>query len=203
MENLVRPKYFAIRVDRRVSLQTQEQAGRAAGYDPDHFLRLDKLGVEILIGGAGEDGDLPSVLRRGYQLGVYRYDLIAPLRERPGDRTPHKVLTAVTDKLLEIGIFLEEVDTQRTCKDENGVYQIYRDARDRLAGNTGKSKKRGRPPKARSDADISAAKAIWESNKFASNKEAVAAMPGGDWTLSEANERFGGSGRQGGRKPKK
>jgi hypothetical protein len=202
MENTDRPKYFAIRMDRRVKVKTQEQAGRAKGYDPDFFVRLDKDGVEALIGPAGPDG-APPLLRRGYQLGIYRYDLIAPLRSEKYDRTPRKVLKEATDRLLEIGVFLEEIDSGRTCKDENGVYLIYADAVDRLAGNTGTSRKRGRPKKARSDEDIAAAKAIWESNKYVSNKEAVEAMPGGDWNLAEANERFGGSGRQGGRRKKK
>ncbi len=197
------PNYFAIRVDRRVSLKTQEQAARAAGYNPDKFIRLDQEGLGLLTGYEDEDGKMPSVLRRGFRLGVYRYDLIAPLRDGKHDRTPRKVLKEVTDILLETGITLEELSTGRTCKDDHGVYKIYADAVDRLAGNTGTSRKRGRPAKARSDDDIRAAKAIWESNKYASNKEAVAAMPGGDWTLSEANERFGGSGRQGGRKRNK
>lgn len=202
MENIDTVKYFAIRKDRRVSVKTQEQAARAAGYDPDFFVRLDQDGVEALIG-SDDPEHPPAHLRRGHQLGIYRYDLIAPLRSKSHDRTPRKVLKEATDRLLEIGVFLEEIDSGRTCKDENGVYLIYADAVDRLAGNTGTSRKRGRPKKARSDEDIAAAKAIWESNKYASNQEAVAAMPGGDWNLAEANERFGGSGRQGGRKKKK
>lgn len=206
MENFDRPKYFAIRKDRRVSLKTQEQAARSAGYDPRRFVYLHDVDLNELVGETDpaklEKTQKPErfMLRQGYQLGIYRYDLLVPLKSEDGEKRPRTKLEHVTDKLLEIGVFVEELEPRRTCKDNNGVYEMYRDAVRRLAGNTGVSRRRGRPAKIRSDEDIKAAKAIWESVKYASNQEAVDAMPGGDWTLSEANERFGGSGRQGGRK---
>lgn len=149
--------FFAIRKGRRLATKTQEQAATAAGYDPGRFIDLDKMDIGGLI---GLDGS-PAALRRGNRLGVYRYEFLVPVGKGQGDRSARAMLKKITFRLLELGVIVEEIETGRSCKDENGVLKIYADAVDRLAG-TRKHDSPGRPKEHNySDADCQLIQAAW------------------------------------------
>lgn len=149
--------FFAIRKGRRLKTSTQEQAAIAAGFDPGRFIDLDKMDVANLIGLNGS----PPALRRGNRLGVYRYEFLVPVGKGKGDRSARALLKKITKRLLKLGVIVEEIETGRSCKDENGVFEIYADAVDRLAG-TRKHDSPGRPPKHNySDADCQLIQAAW------------------------------------------
>ncbi len=154
--------FFVTRKGRRLAVKTQQQAAIEAGYNPDGFIDLDDLCVEDLVG----FGEMPPVLRRGSRLGVYRYEFLVPVRKGKGDRTARAMLKKITFRLLELGIVVEEIETGRSCKDENGVFKIYADAVDRLAG-TRKHDSPGRPKEHDySDDDLKLIRAIWQDKSL-------------------------------------
>jgi len=156
MDKQIPVSFFAIR-ERRLKAGTQQKAAIAAGYEPGRFINLDKVDIADLI---GLDGS-PAALRRGNRLGVYRYEFLVPVGKGKGDRSARAMLKKITFKLLELGVIVEEIETARSCKDENGVLKIYADAVDRLAG-TRKHDSPGRPPKHNySDADCQLIQAAW------------------------------------------
>lgn len=159
-------KFFAIRKGRRLAVQKQADAAVAAGYDPDRFFDLDEEDITELI---GLDGS-PPMLRKGNVFGVYRYEFLVPVGKGKGDRSARALLKKITFRLLELGVVLEEIETGRSCKDENGVLKIYADAVDRLAG-TRKHDSPGRPKEHEySDDDLKLIQAIW-ANKDLTNPE--------------------------------
>lgn len=164
--------FFAIRKGRRLAVKTQEQAAIAAGYDPDRFIDLDDIEISDLIG----TKESPGILRRSNTLGIYRYEFLAPLGKGKGDKTPGRALKLITDRLLEIGIVLEEIETGRSCKDEHGVYKIFSDAVGRLAG-VRKHDAPGRPKEHDySDADCVLIEATWHRKELKNPKEREAAV---------------------------
>lgn len=179
MNKQIPVSFFAIRKGRRLATKTQEQAATAAGYDPARFIDLDKMDIGGLI---GLDGS-PAALRRGNRLGVYRYEFLVPVGKGQGDRSARAMLKKITFRLLELGVIVEEIETGRSCKDENGVLKIYADAVDRLAG-TRKHDSPGRPKEHDySDADCTLIEATWHRKELKNPKEreaAVQALPGDD-----------------------
>jgi hypothetical protein len=145
-QGMTKLKYFAIRKGRRLAVKTQQQAAIAAGYDPDRFIDLDSL----------EDGELLEFLRPGNQLGIYRYEFIAPVGSGQS-----RALKRITDRLMQIGVVVEELESGKSCKDPNGVYEIYSGAVVRLSG-VRKHDSPGRPKVHEySDDDLKLIEAIW------------------------------------------
>lgn len=149
MNDRIRVKHFATRKGRRLALKTQRDAAIAAGYDPDHFIDLDEVDMDELLSGAG-------LLRRGCVFGIYRYEFMA----RAGSGQTRD-LKSITDRLLKLGVVVEELETGKSCKDENGVYEIYSGAVLRLSG-VRRHKAPGRPVEhVYSDADCQLIQAAW------------------------------------------
>ncbi|WP_306147276.1 MULTISPECIES: hypothetical protein [unclassified Roseibium] len=144
--------FFAIRKGRRLAVKTQQQAAIAAGYDPDRFIDLDKVSREELLG----SGDATGILRGGNRLGIYRYEFIADVGSGQS-----RELKKITDRLMEIGVVVEEIESGKSCKDPNGVYEIYSGAVVRLSG-VRKHESPGRPKVHEySDDDLKLIEAIW------------------------------------------
>lgn len=163
--------FFVIRESRRLAVDTQTDAAIAAGFDPERFINLDKVDVSDLIG----LGETPAALRRGNRLGVYRYEFLVPIAKK-GDRSARALLKKITFRLLELGVVVEEIETGRSCKDENGVLKIYADAVDRLAGAR-KHDSPGRPKvHDYSSEDLTLIEATWHRKELKNPKERAAAV---------------------------
>ncbi|WP_395175562.1 hypothetical protein [Roseibium alexandrii] len=159
--------FFAIRKGRRLAVKTQQQAAIAAGYDPDRFIDLDKVSREELLG----SGDTTGILRRGDRLGIYRYEFIADVGSGQS-----RDLKKITDRLMEIGVVVEELESGKSCKDPNGVYEIYSGAVIRLSG-VRKHESPGRPKQhVYSDADCQLIEATWHRKELINPKQREAAI---------------------------
>lgn len=159
--------FFAIRKGRRLAVKTQQQAAKAAGYDPDRFIDLADVSLDELLG----SGDETGILRRGNTLGIYRYEFIAPVGSGQS-----RELKKITDRLMKIGVVVEELESGKSCKDPNGVYEIYSGAVVRLSG-TRKHDSPGRPKEhVYSDADCQLIEATWHRKELTNPKQREAAI---------------------------
>ncbi len=169
-ENTV--KFAYMRRTARLSLKAQQDAAKAAGYDSDNWVVEGDGGKSIrsLVGADGSGA--PPILRKGYWLGVYRFELVAEPRTKKGDRAPRKTLRDITDKLREIGVVVEEFESGRNCKTGDDMLDMYADAVDRLAGDKKQQAGPGRPKMhTYSDADCQLIAATWNRKELKNPQE--------------------------------
>lgn len=119
-----------------MAVSTQHQCAKEHGYEPDKFLDLDGIELDELLGW----GNHKPLLRRGNKIGICRYEFFAPV----GQGQPSRMLKKITDRLLELGVVVEELESGLSCKDEQGVYRIYSEALIRQSGGR-RRENRGRP----------------------------------------------------------
>lgn len=167
--------YFAIRKGRRVAVSRQRKEAAENGFDPDRFLDLDEVSVDRLLGW----DDQEPLLRRGNKVGVLRFEFFAPVSEGQ----PSRMLKRITDRMLELGVVVEELESGLSCKDEQGVYRIYSGALARLAPGR-RHQNPGRPKEHHyTDADCQIIQAAWHGSPVknpAGRTAAVNALTGED-----------------------
>lgn len=151
----------------RVTKATQIEAALAWGVDPDRGLWEH---------GKHDINQLINSLRKGDLVGVYTADLFAPPpRKRLGENRKD-VFRRVAKALLEKGVRVHELKTGRTCGDQVSLIEMMLDARDAIAGNSGREAK-GRPPKrAWKPEDYDTISEIWRDPLYKVNRQRVLAV---------------------------
>lgn len=159
-------KIAYIRPLKRLSAETQKDAAIREGYSPDRWIIEGRggMGIKDLIGTTEEGA--PPILRKGYWLGVYRYELVADRKRKKGDRAPRETLNEVTDALRKIGVVVQEFETGRNCKSGDDMLDMYKDAISALAGDKRQQAGPGRPKEHNySDADCQLIQAAWHGSE--------------------------------------
>jgi len=147
--------------------KTQTDALRAWGPDPDRgWFNANTSKIEELI----------ECVQAGDEVGVYRADLLAPAPATRSGETRSMVFDRTAVALVEKGVTIHELKTGRSTSTAHELTAMMLDARNTIAGRSGRSGGRGRPRKEYGDNALKTISRIWHDRRYRFNKDRLAAV---------------------------
>ncbi len=129
----------------------QTDALRAWGPDPDRgWFNANTSKIDELI----------ECVQAGDEVAVYRADLLAPVPATKSGETRSMVFDRTAKALIAKGVTLHELKTGRTSATAADLVEMMLDARNAIAGPSGRSGGRGRPAKEWASDDLKTIAAI-------------------------------------------
>lgn len=133
--------------------------------------------VTIWLPEHGDVWEFVGSLRPNDVVGVWTCDLLAPPQKKRLGEKRSDVFRKVSEAIMEKGAKVYELSTERSCKDRRELVQMMLDARDVIAGNSGKKAGPGRPKKAPyTDEEKQLISDVWYKKTHKDNEERLAAV---------------------------